>query len=72
MVNGIIRQLSADDDNSNLALRGYFGIFPGGKDTGSDYFAGSLMSLNISSISSFERNATAVSTTSRVKCGAKR
>lgn len=72
MVNDIIWQETADDDNSNLALRGYFGIFPGGKDTGSDYFAGSLMSLNISSISSFERNATAVSTTSRVKCGAKR
>ena len=67
MVNDIIRQLSADDDNSNLALRRYFGIFPWGKDTGCDYFSGSLMSLNISSISSFERNATAVSTTSRVK-----
>ena len=36
------------------------------------YFSGSLMSLNIASMSSFERSATAVSTTSRVRCGAKR
>jgi hypothetical protein len=38
MGNDIIWQ-EADDDNSNLALRRYFGIFPG-KDTGCDYFSG--------------------------------
>jgi hypothetical protein len=42
----------ADDDNYDLGLSGYIGIFPRWKDTGSDYLAGSLMSLNISSISS--------------------
>ena len=68
----IIWQWDVDDDNSDFGLSGYFGIFPLGKDTGSDYLAGSLISLNISSMSSLERKATAVSTTSRVKCGAKR
>lgn len=68
----IICQRSADDDNYDLGLSGYIGIFPRWKDTVSDYLAGSLMSLNISSMSSLERRATAVSTTSRVKCGAKR
>lgn len=37
-----------------------------------DYFSGSLISLNMASMSSLERSATAVSTTSRVRCGAKR
>ena len=64
--------VNVDDDNSNSGLKGNDGIFPYQKDTGCDYLAGSLMSLNISSMSSLERNATAVSTTSRVKCGAKR
>lgn len=39
---------------------------------GSAYLIGSLMSLNMASISSLERSATALSTTSRVRCGAKR
>ena len=64
--------VGADEVNSNLDLKGETGIFPEEKDTGCNYLAGSLMSLNISSMSSLERDATAVSTTSRVKCGAKR
>lgn len=47
-----------------------FGLPDSGSVNG--YLIGSLMSLNIASISSLERSATALSTTSRVRCGAKR